>query len=101
MVDPASKKLTAHKGKLIAFLLPFWVVGGLTVWHWYDYGLQDIHRARARFAGWEIQQPGDSMESLKFALMIGAVCGVGAGVLGLGIYGIARFAKRKSSRPAS
>jgi len=28
-------------------------------------------------------------------------CGVGAGVLGLGIYGIARFAKRKSSRPAS
>lgn len=81
---------------IIAFTLPFLMVGGLTVWHWYDYGLRDMHTARARFAGWEVQQAGDETESLKFALMIGAASGVAAGALGLGIYGVAKFIKRKS-----
>lgn len=96
MDDQAGRKKLISKGRLLAFLLPFLVIGGLSVWHWYDYGLQDIHRARARFAGWEIKQSGDEMESLKFALMIGAACGVGAGVLGLGAYSIIKFVDRNS-----
>lgn len=73
---------------LVAFLVPFFVIGGLSVWHWYDYGLKDIHMARARFAGWEITQPSDEMDSLKFALMMGTACGIAAGAFGLGTYGI-------------
>jgi hypothetical protein len=66
MGDQAGRKKFFSKGWFVAFLVPFFVIGGLSVWHWYDYGLKDIHTARARFAGWEIKQPGDEMDSLKF-----------------------------------
>ncbi|MFN8551296.1 MAG: hypothetical protein U0103_07400 [Candidatus Obscuribacterales bacterium] len=82
------------RGLIIAFFLPFLFISCPTIWHWYDYGLQDMHRARARFAGWEIQQPGDEIESLKFALMIGAVSGILAGAFGVGLYGVASLTKR-------
>lgn len=81
---------------IIAFTLPFLIVGGLTVWHWYDYGLQDMHTARAKIMGTEVFQPGDEMVSLKFALMIGSASGIAAGTLGLGLYGLTRLIKRKS-----
>ncbi len=81
---------------ILAFLLPFLIIGGLTIWHWYDYGLKDIHTGRARFVGWEVQQPGDDWEALKLALILGLGSGVAAGTLGLGIYGLTRYAKRKT-----
>ncbi|HEY9681547.1 MAG TPA: hypothetical protein V6C86_08195 [Oculatellaceae cyanobacterium] len=96
MGDQAGRKKFLSKGWLVAFLVPFFVIGGLSVWHWYDYGLKDIHTARSRFAGWEIKQPGDETESLKFALMIGTACGIAAGALGLGAYGIVKFVKKKT-----
>lgn len=85
---------------ILAFVLPFLIVGGLTVWHWYDYGLQDARNARARFAGWEIRQPGDEWEALRFALIFGVVTGSAAGTIGLGIYGITKFVGRKSQPPS-
>ncbi len=84
-----------RRSMILAFALPFLIVGGLTVWHWYDYGLQDMHTARAKFMGWEIHQPGDEWESLKFALIIGSVCGAAAGIFGVAVFGLAILAKRK------
>lgn len=81
---------------IIAFSLPFLIVGGLTVWHWYDYGLQDMRNARAKIWGTELFQAGDEAESLRFALMIGAACAVPAGLSGLAIYFVVRKFRRKS-----
>ncbi len=96
MDDQPRRKKFVSRGRVIAFLLPFFVIGGLSVWHWYDYGLKDMHRARARFAGWEIKQPGDETESLKFALVIGTACAFASGALGLGVYEILKIVRKKS-----
>lgn len=86
------------QGPILAFLLPFLIVGALTVWHWYAYGLQDIHTGRMRIwtEGANIEQPGDSWESLQFALIMGSVCGTATGSLALGIYGISKFATKNA-----
>lgn len=80
----------------LAFFVPFLIVGALTVWHWYDYGLQDMRNARAKIWGTELFQVGDEAESLKFALLIGSVCAIPAGLSGLAIYFVIRKLQRKS-----
>ncbi|MBZ0185455.1 MAG: hypothetical protein K8F91_04310 [Candidatus Obscuribacterales bacterium] len=98
MDDKPDKTTSFNRGTLIAFVVPFLIVAGCSVWHWYDYGLQDMHTARLRVwkEGDNVQQPGDHWESLKFALIIGSASGVAAGTLGLGLFVLTKFIRKKS-----
>ncbi|MBZ0185779.1 MAG: hypothetical protein K8F91_05950 [Candidatus Obscuribacterales bacterium] len=98
MDDKPDQKPITYKGKLIAFVVPFLIVTGCSVLHWYNYGLQDIHSGRLRVwkEGDKVQQPGDHWELLKFALIVGSASGIAAGTLGLGLFALTRSIKQKS-----
>lgn len=94
MSETTQQNKNSFQGWLIAFILPFLLVGGLTVWHWYDYSYQDIQRGRR--LGEELFQSGDKKSALETALLMGTIAATGAGVIGITAYASFLAIRRKS-----
>lgn len=88
-----------NRGLLLAFLLPFLIVGGLTVWHWYDYSYDDIQRGRR--LGEPLFQPGDEKSAFETALLMGIIGATGAGVSSVIAYASFHALSRKALEPFS